>query len=62
MPSEAAIEYFSKQAATWDRCYATSTFSVRIEVKNLNGDRDLSGQRWLDAGCGKEKCASSCAL
>jgi ubiquinone/menaquinone biosynthesis C-methylase UbiE len=53
MISEDAINFHSKQATTWEANQSDPTFSVRLEVlQSLLADRNLSGQQWLDAGCG----------
>ena len=53
MISDDAISFHSKQAGAWESKYSDPTFSVRLDVMDsLLGDRDLSGQNWLDAGCG----------
>ncbi len=51
-----AIGFHSEQAAAWEAGYTNPTFAVRFEIlATLLGDRNLSGQYWLDAGCGTER-------
>jgi 2-polyprenyl-3-methyl-5-hydroxy-6-metoxy-1,4-benzoquinol methylase len=47
-----AVTFHSKQADKWEAGYKSSIFSVRLEVLDSLLPSDLSGQRWLDAGCG----------
>jgi ubiquinone/menaquinone biosynthesis C-methylase UbiE len=63
MTSDDAISFHSKQADAWESKYSDPTFSVRLDVLGgLLGDRDLSGQNWLDAGCGTGTLARWLAL
>src|SRR5436309_13391310 len=48
-----AVQYHSQIAAAWESNYASEVFSVRMAVvEELLAGRDLTGQNWLDAGCG----------
>jgi 2-polyprenyl-6-hydroxyphenyl methylase/3-demethylubiquinone-9 3-methyltransferase len=48
-----AVQYHSQIAADWESNYASEVFSVRMAVLDeLLADSDLTGQNWLDAGCG----------
>jgi len=53
MSANDAIGFHSDQATAWEAGYSKPVFSVRFEVlEALLRDRKLSGQFWLDAGCG----------
>ena len=44
--------FHSQAASTWDAGYTTKVYSVRKDIiLDLLADRDLEGQKWLDAGC-----------
>jgi SAM-dependent methyltransferase len=47
-----AIEFHSEQAARWESGYESPIFSVRLQVLDSLIPQDLTGQLWLDAGCG----------
>lgn len=48
-----AVQYHSQIASAWESNYTSEVFSVRMKVVvELLADRDLTGQEWLDAGCG----------
>jgi len=48
-----AVTFHSKQASSWTGLYSTPTFAVRFEIlEGLLQQHHLSGQCWLDAGCG----------
>jgi SAM-dependent methyltransferase len=48
-----AVQFHSQIASGWESNYASDVFSVRMKVlSELLADRDLAGQKWLDAGCG----------
>jgi 2-polyprenyl-6-hydroxyphenyl methylase/3-demethylubiquinone-9 3-methyltransferase len=47
-----AIEFHSRQAGSWENGYKTQTFGSRLEVLNALIPANISGQFWLDAGCG----------
>ncbi len=47
-----AVDFHSQAATTWDAGYTTKVYSVRKDIiLDLLKDRDLAGQKWLDAGC-----------
>ena len=47
-----AVQFHSQIASGWESNYASDVFSVRMKVLDgLLAGRDLSGQKWLDAGC-----------
>ena len=53
VPSENAITFHSKQASAWEAGYSSRTFSVRLDVlESLLHGQNLTGQYWLDVGCG----------
>jgi 2-polyprenyl-3-methyl-5-hydroxy-6-metoxy-1,4-benzoquinol methylase len=47
-----AIEFHSQQATRWESGYQSPIFSVRLQVLGSLIPEDLTGQLWLDAGCG----------
>jgi SAM-dependent methyltransferase len=48
-----AVQFHSQIASAWESNYASEVFSVRMRVLDeLLTDRDITGQSWLDAGCG----------
>jgi ubiquinone/menaquinone biosynthesis C-methylase UbiE len=48
-----AIGFHSEQATAWEAGYSNPTVAVRFDIlASLLRDRNLSGQSWLDAGCG----------
>lgn len=48
-----AVQYHSQIAPAWESNYSSEVFSVRMKVVDeLLAGRDLTGQKWLDAGCG----------
>jgi SAM-dependent methyltransferase len=48
-----AVQFHSKIASGWESNYASDVFSVRMKVLDeLLAGHDLTGQNWLDAGCG----------
>ena len=48
-----AVEYHSRIASVWESNYSTEVFSIRERVLDeMLAGCDLTGQRWLDAGCG----------
>jgi ubiquinone/menaquinone biosynthesis C-methylase UbiE len=53
MSANDAIGFHSEQATAWEAGYSNPTFAVRFDIlATLLHDRNLSGQVWLDAGCG----------
>ena len=52
-PPADAVAYHDSLAADWERRYQKPSYLAREAVLNrCLDDRDLSGQTWLDAGCG----------
>ena len=48
-----AVAFHDAIAHRWDDYYRDESFAVRLRVLDeLVAQRDLRGQRWLDAGCG----------
>lgn len=48
-----AVQYHCQIVSGWESSYASDVFPVRMKViDELLTDRDLTGQNWLDAGCG----------
>ena len=47
-----AVTFHSNQATSWEAGYKASIFQVRLQVLDSLLPPDLSGQHWLDAGCG----------
>jgi 2-polyprenyl-6-hydroxyphenyl methylase/3-demethylubiquinone-9 3-methyltransferase len=48
-----AVEFHDRLAAGWARKYDSGSFMARARaLLGLLDERDLSGQAWLDAGCG----------
>jgi 2-polyprenyl-3-methyl-5-hydroxy-6-metoxy-1,4-benzoquinol methylase len=48
-----AVQFHSQIASGWESNYASDVFSVRLKVLDeLLAGHDLTGQNWLDAGCG----------
>jgi 2-polyprenyl-6-hydroxyphenyl methylase/3-demethylubiquinone-9 3-methyltransferase len=52
-PALDAIRYHDRLASDWDRRYQKASFRARLVAlaECLDG-KDLSGTKWLDAGCG----------
>lgn len=58
-----AIQYHSQIASAWESNYTSEQFSVRMRViDELLAGRDLTGQAWLDAGCGTGTLARFLAM
>jgi ubiquinone/menaquinone biosynthesis C-methylase UbiE len=52
-PPADAVAYHDSLAANWERRYQKPSYLAREAVlSRCLDDRDLSGQNWLDAGCG----------
>ena len=48
-----AVYFYSQAAGRWESNYKKKGFSVRKDIlQALLADRQLTGQSWLDAGCG----------
>jgi len=57
IPSEqgksSPIDFHDQLASTWEGHYKSKAFLSRVEAMDeALGERDLHGERWLDAGCG----------
>jgi 2-polyprenyl-6-hydroxyphenyl methylase/3-demethylubiquinone-9 3-methyltransferase len=51
--SDNAVTFHSRQAAEWEAGYSKREFSVRFAIlEDLLKAFNLTGQYWLDAGCG----------